>query len=164
MVGAEFNIEDMIPDDEMLVTISNQGYIKRTNLAEYKTQSRGGTGSRGVKTKDEDYTEHLFAATNHNYLLFFTEKGKLYWLRVFETPEGNKTSKGRAIQNLINIESDDKVKAVLNVKTLTDEDYIKNNYIVMCTKKVPLRKRYWSYTLDQGKMVLLQSILTREIL
>jgi DNA gyrase subunit A len=140
MVGAEFNIEDMIPDDEMLVTISNQGYIKRTNLAEYKTQSRGGTGSRGVKTKDEDYTEHLFAATNHNYLLFFTEKGKLYWLRVFETPEGNKTSKGRAIQNLINIESDDKVKAVLNVKTLTDEDYIKNNYIVMCTKKGTVKK------------------------
>jgi DNA gyrase subunit A len=140
MVGAEFNIEDMIPDDEMLVTVSSQGYIKRTNLAEYKTQSRGGTGSRGVKTKDEDYTEHLFMATNHNYLLFFTEKGKLFWLRVFETPEGNKTSKGRAIQNLINIESDDKIKAVLNVKTLTDEDYIKNNYIVMCTKKGTVKK------------------------
>lgn len=140
MVGAEFNIEDMIPDDEMLVTVSSQGYIKRTNLAEYKTQGRGGTGSRGVKTKDEDYTEHLFMATNHNYLLFFTEKGKLFWLRVFETPEGNKTSKGRAIQNLINIESDDKIKAVLNVKTLTDEDYIKNNYIVMCTKKGTVKK------------------------
>jgi DNA gyrase subunit A len=140
MVGAEFNIEDMIPDDEMLVTVSSQGYIKRTNLAEYKTQGRGGTGSRGVKTKDQDYTEHLFMATNHNYLLFFTEKGKLFWLRVFETPEGNKTSKGRAIQNLINIESDDKIKAVLNVKTLTDEDYIKNNYIVMCTKKGTVKK------------------------
>jgi DNA gyrase subunit A len=140
MVGGEFNIEDMIPDDEMLVTVSSQGYIKRTNLAEYKTQGRGGTGSRGVKTKDEDYTEHLFMATNHNYLLFFTEKGKLFWLRVFETPEGNKTSKGRAIQNLINIESDDKIKAVLNVKTLTDEDYIKNNYIVMCTKKGTVKK------------------------
>jgi DNA gyrase subunit A len=140
MVGGEFNIEDMIPDDEMLVTVSSQGYIKRTNLAEYKTQSRGGTGSRGVKTKDEDYTEHLFMATNHNYLLFFTEKGKLFWLRVFETPEGNKTSKGRAIQNLINIESDDKIKAVLNVKTLTDEDYIKNNYIVMCTQKGTVKK------------------------
>jgi DNA gyrase subunit A len=140
MVGGEFNIEDMIPDDEMLVTISSQGYIKRTNLAEYKTQGRGGTGSRGVKTKDEDYTEHLFMATNHNYLLFFTEKGRLYWLRVFETPEGNKTSKGRAIQNLINIESDDKIKAVLNVKTLVDEDYIKNNYIVMCTKKGTVKK------------------------
>jgi DNA gyrase subunit A len=140
MVGAEFNIEDMIPDDEMLVTVSNQGYIKRTNLAEYRAQSRGGTGSRGVKTKDEDYTEHLFMATNHNYLLFFTEKGRLYWLRVFEVPEGNKTSKGRAIQNLINIESDDNVKAVLNVKTLVDEDYIKNNYIVMCTKNGTVKK------------------------
>ncbi|MBK9936178.1 MAG: DNA gyrase subunit A [Cytophagaceae bacterium] len=140
MVGGEFNIEDMIPDDEMLVTVSNQGYIKRTNLAEYKTQGRGGTGSRGVKTKDEDFTEHLFMATNHNYLLFFTEKGKLFWLRVFEVPEGNKLSKGRAIQNLINIESDDKIKAVLNVKTLSDPDYIKNNYIVMCTKKGTVKK------------------------
>lgn len=140
MVGGEFNIEDMIPDDEMLVTVSNQGYIKRTNLAEYKTQGRGGTGSRGVKTKEEDFTEHLFMATNHNYLLFFTEKGKLFWLRVFEVPEGNKTSKGRAIQNLINIESDDKIKAVLNVKTLSDPDYIKNNYIVMCTKKGTVKK------------------------
>ncbi|MBK6978759.1 MAG: DNA gyrase subunit A [Cytophagaceae bacterium] len=140
MVGGEFNIEDMIPDDEMLVTVSNQGYIKRTNLAEYKTQGRGGTGSRGVKTKDEDFTEHLFMATNHNYLLFFTEKGKLFWLRVFEVPEGNKLSKGRAIQNLINIESDDKIKAVLNVKTLSDPDYIKNNYIVMCSKKGTVKK------------------------
>ncbi len=140
MVGAEFNIEDMIPDDDMIVTISNQGYIKRTNLAEYKSQGRGGTGSRGVKTKDEDYTEHLFMATNHNFLLIFTEKGRLYWMRVFETPEGNKTSKGRAIQNLINIESDDRIKAVLNVKTLTDEDYIKNNFIVMCTKKGTVKK------------------------
>jgi DNA gyrase subunit A len=140
MVGAEFNIEDMIPDDDMLVTVSSQGYIKRTNLAEYKSQSRGGTGSRGVKTKDDDYTEHLFMATNHNYLLFFTEKGRLYWLRVFEVPEGNKTSKGRAIQNLVNIESDDKIRAVLNVKTLADEDYIKNNYIVMCTKNGTVKK------------------------
>ncbi len=140
MAGGDFNIEDMIPDDEMLVTVSNQGYIKRTALQEYRTQARGGVGSRGVKTKDEDYTEHLFTATNHNYLLFFTEKGKLYWLRVFEVPEGNKTSKGRAIQNLINIESDDNIKAVLNVSTLTDEDYINNNYIVMCTKKGTVKK------------------------
>jgi DNA gyrase subunit A len=140
MVGGEFNIEDMIPDDEMLVTVTSQGYIKRTNLSEYKSQSRGGTGSRGVKTKDDDYTEHLFMATNHNYLLFFTEKGRLYWLRVFEVPEGNKTSKGRAIQNLINIESDDKIRAVLNVKTLSDEDYIKNNYIVMCTQNGIVKK------------------------
>ncbi len=140
MAGGEFNIEDMIPDDEMLVTVSSQGYIKRTNLSEYRSQSRGGTGSRGVKTKDDDYTEHLFMATNHNYLLFFTEKGRLYWLRVFEVPEGNKTSKGRAIQNLINIESDDKVRAVLNVKTLSDEDYIRNNYIVMCTQNGTVKK------------------------
>lgn len=140
MAAGEFSIEDMIPDDEMLVTISHQGYIKRTPLQEYRTQGRGGTGSRGVKTKDEDYTEHLFAATNHNYLLFFTKKGKLYWLRVFEVPEGAKTSKGRAIQNLINIESDDKVQAVLNVTTLTDEDYINNNYIVMCTEEGTVKK------------------------
>ncbi len=140
MAGGEFNIEDMIPDDEMLVTVSNQGYIKRTPLIEYRTQSRGGVGSRGVKTKDEDYTEHLFTATNHNYLLFFTEKGKLFWLRVFEVPEGSKTSKGRAIQNLINLESDDKIRAVLNVKTLTDEDYINNNYIIMCTSKGTIKK------------------------
>jgi len=140
MAGGEFNIEDMIPDDEMLVTVSSQGYIKRTNLSEYRSQSRGGTGSRGVKTKDDDYTEHLFMATNHNYLLFFTEKGRLYWLRVFEVPEGNKTSKGRAIQNLINIESNDRIRAVLNVKTLSDEDYIKNNYIVMCTQNGTVKK------------------------
>ena len=140
MAAGEFSIEDMIPDDEMLVTISHQGYIKRTALQEYRTQGRGGTGSRGVKTKDEDYTEHLFAATNHNYLLFFTKKGKLYWLRVFEIPEGSKTAKGRAIQNLINIESDDKIQAVLNVTTLTDEDYINNNYIVMCTEDGTVKK------------------------
>ena len=140
MAAGEFSIEDMIPDDEMLVTISHQGYIKRTALQEYRTQGRGGTGSRGVKTKDEDYTEHLFAATNHNYLLFFTKKGKLYWLRVFEVPEGTKTAKGRAIQNLINIESDDKIQAVLNVTTLTDEDYINNNYIVMCTEDGTVKK------------------------
>lgn len=140
MAAGEFSIEDMIPDDDMLVTISHQGYIKRTALQEYRTQGRGGTGSRGVKTKDEDYTEHLFAATNHNYLLFFTKKGKLFWLRVFEIPEGSKTAKGRAIQNLINIESDDKIQAVLNVTTLTDEDYINNNYIVMCTEDGTVKK------------------------
>lgn len=140
MAGGDFNIEDMIPDDEMLVTVSNEGYVKRTPLQEYRTQNRGGVGSRAVKTKDTDYTEHLFSATNHNYLLFFTEKGKLYWLRVFEVPEGGKTAKGRAIQNLINIESDDRVRAVLNVKTLVDEDYINNNYIIMCTKNGTVKK------------------------
>jgi DNA gyrase subunit A len=140
MAGGDFNIEDMIPDDEMLVTISHQGYIKRTPLQEYRTQNRGGTGSRGVKTKDDDYTEHIFSATNHNYLLFFTEKGKLFWLRVFEVPEGNKNSKGRAIQNLINLESDDSIRAVLNVTTLSDEDYINNNYIIMCTQNGTVKK------------------------
>jgi DNA gyrase subunit A len=140
MAGGDFNIEDMIPDDEMLVTVSNEGYVKRTALLEYKTQNRGGVGSRAVKTKDTDYTEHLFTATNHNYLLFFTEKGKLYWLRVYEVPEGSKISKGRAIQNLVNIEPDDKVRAVLNVKTLVDDDYINNNYIIMCTKNGTVKK------------------------
>jgi len=140
LASGEFSIEDMIPDDEMLVTISNQGYIKRTALQEYRTQGRGGTGSRGVKTKDNDYTEHLFTATNHNYLLFFTQKGKLFWLRVFEVPEGSKNSKGRAIQNLINIEPDDRIKAVLNVTTLTDPDYINNTYIVMCTEQGIVKK------------------------
>lgn len=140
MAGGDFSIEDMIPDDEMLVTISHQGYIKRTPLQEYRTQNRGGVGSRGVKTKDDDYTEHIFAATNHNYLLIFTQKGKLFWLRVFEVPEGSKIAKGRAIQNLINIESDDTIRAVLNVTTLTDDDYINNNYIVMCTEKGTVKK------------------------
>jgi DNA gyrase subunit A len=140
MIGGDFSIEDMIPDDEMLVTISNQGYIKRTPLQEYRTQGRGGVGSRGVKTKDTDYTEHLFVATNHNYLLVFTQKGRLFWLRVFEVPEGNKTSKGRAIQNLINVENGDAIRAVLNVQTLTNEDYINNNYIVMCTENGTVKK------------------------
>ncbi|MFB0946885.1 MAG: DNA gyrase C-terminal beta-propeller domain-containing protein, partial [Spirosomataceae bacterium] len=140
MAGGDFSIEDMIPDDEMLVTISNQGYIKRTPLQDYRTQNRGGVGARGVKTKNDDYTEHLFSATNHNYLLIFTEKGKLYWLRVFEVPEGSKTAKGRAIQNLISIEQDDSIRAVLNVKTLIDDDYINNNYIVMCTEKGTVKK------------------------
>jgi DNA gyrase subunit A len=140
MAGGDFNIEDMIPDDEMLVTVSNEGYVKRTALQEYRTQNRGGVGSRAVKTKDADFTEHLFTATNHNYLLFFTEKGKLYWLRVFEVPEGGKTAKGRAVQNLINIEPDDKVRAVLNVKTLIDDDYINNNHIIMCTKNGTVKK------------------------
>ena len=136
----EFSIEDMIADEEMLITISAQGYIKRTLLSEYRTQSRGGVGSRGVSTKDDDFTEHLFAATMHNYLLFFTEHGKCYWLRVFNVPEGSKTAKGRPIQNLINIEPGDSVRAVINVKTLSDDDYINNNYIVMCTEQGTIKK------------------------
>ena len=131
----DFSIEDMIPDEEVVVTISHLGYIKRTQLTEYRRQNRGGTGSKGSATRDADFLEHLFVATTHNYLLIFTEKGKCYWMRVFEVPEGTKTSKGRAIQNLISIEPDDNVKAYICVKDLTDEQYINNNYIVMCSRK-----------------------------
>lgn len=136
----DFSIEDMIPDEEVVVTISHLGYIKRTQLSEYRRQNRGGTGSRGSSTRGEDFLEHLFVATTHNYLLIFTEKGKCFWMRVFEVPEGNKTSKGRAIQNLISIESDDNVKAYICVKDLKDEDYINNNFIVMCTQKGVIKK------------------------
>ncbi len=136
----DFSIEDMIPDEEVVVTISHMGYIKRTQLSEYRRQNRGGTGSRGSSTRDEDFLEHLFVATTHNYLLIFTEKGKCYWMRVFEVPEGNKTSKGRAIQNMISIEPDDNVKAYINVKDLTDSEYINNNFIVMCTRKGVIKK------------------------
>ncbi len=136
----DFTIEDMIPDEDVVVTISHLGYIKRTQLSEYKRQNRGGKGSRASATRDADFLEHLFTATTHNYLLIFTEKGKCFWMRVFEIPEGSKTSKGRAIQNLISIEPDDNVKAYINVKDLTDKDYIKNNYIVMCTQKGIIKK------------------------
>lgn len=136
----EMRIEDLIPDEEVVVTISHAGYIKRTSLTEYKVQNRGGVGSKGSTTRDKDFLEHLFVATNHNYLLIFTEKGKCFWMRVFEIPEGSKVSKGRAIQNLLNIESDDKVKAYINVTDLKDEDYINNNYIIMCTKKGVIKK------------------------
>ncbi len=136
----EFSDEDMIADEEMLVTISSQGYIKRTPLQEYRTQTRGGVGARGVKTKDDDFTEHLFSATMLNYLMIFTEYGKLFWLKVYEVPEGSKTSKGRPIQNLISIESGDSIRAVINVKTLTDDDYINNNYIIMCTRQGTIKK------------------------
>jgi DNA gyrase subunit A len=136
----EMSIEDLIADDEVVVTVSHAGYIKRTSLSEYKVQARGGVGSRGSKTRDNDFLEHLFVATNHNYLLIFTEKGKCFWMRVFEVPEGNKQSKGRAIQNLINIEQDDKVLAIINIKDLKDEEFINNNYIVLCTKKGIIKK------------------------
>ena len=138
--GGDFKIEDMIPDEEVVVTISHLGYIKRTPLSEYKRQNRGGVGSKASATRDEDFLEQLFVATTHNYLLVFTEKGKCFWMRVFEIPEGSKGSKGRAIQNLINIESDDKVRAYIVVNNLTDEDYINNHYIVMCTKKGTIKK------------------------
>ncbi len=136
----DFSVEDMIPDEEVVVTISHAGYIKRTQLSEYRRQNRGGTGSKGSSTRDADFLEHLFVATTHNYLLIFTEKGKCYWMRVFEVPEGTKISKGRAIQNLISIEPGDNVEAYICVKDLTDQEYINNNYIVMCTKKGVIKK------------------------
>lgn len=136
----DFTDEDMIPDDEMIIAISHEGYIKRTNLAEYRTQGRGGVGSRGAASKETDFTEHLFSATNHNYLLIFTDKGKVYWQKVWGLPEGGKTAKGRALQNLIQIEKDEKVRAVLNVKSLSDEEYINNTFIVMCTVDGTIKK------------------------
>ena len=133
--GGDVSIEDMIADSNVVVTISHAGYIKRTNLDEYKVQNRGGRGQKGVATRNEDFLEHLYVATNHQYMLFFTQKGKVFWMRVYEIPEGSKTSKGRAIQNLINIEPDDKVKAFICTQDLKDEDYVNNNYVVMVTKK-----------------------------
>ncbi|MBL0048459.1 MAG: DNA gyrase subunit A [Bacteroidetes bacterium] len=136
----DFRIEDMIADEEIVITVSHLGYIKRTQLSEYKTQNRGGKGSKGSATREEDFLEHLFTASTHNYLLFFTEQGKCYWMRAFEIPEGTKQSKGRAIQNLLNIAPDDKIKAYINVKDLTDEEYLNNNFIIMCTKKGTIKK------------------------
>jgi DNA gyrase subunit A len=136
----DFRIEDTIPDEEVVITISRMGYIKRTPLIEYRRQNRGGVGAKGSDLRGEDFLEHLYIATAHNYLLFFTEKGKCYWLRVYEIPEGAKSSKGRAIQNLINIEPDDKVRAFINIKNLTDEEYVNNNFIILCTKKGTIKK------------------------
>jgi DNA gyrase subunit A len=138
--AGDFKIEDMIADEEVVITISHMGYIKRTMLSEYRTQARGGKGAKGSTTRDEDFIEHLFTASTHNYLLLFTEQGRCFWMRAFEVPEGNRQSKGRAIQNLINIPSDDKVKAFINVKNLNDEEYINNNYIIMCTKNGIIKK------------------------
>jgi DNA gyrase subunit A len=136
----DISIEDIIADDEMVITLSHEGYIKRTPLTEYRTQSRGGVGSRGVATKDRDFTEHLFIATMHNYLLIFTQKGKVFWEKVYALPEGSKNSKGRPIQNLIQIDKDDKVRTVINVKNLKDPDYINNHYLLMCTVKGTIKK------------------------
>ncbi len=136
----DFRIEDMIPNEEVVVTISHLGYIKRTQLNEYRTQSRGGVGSRGSSTRNEDFLEHLFVASTHNYLLIFTEKGKCFWMRVFEIPEGTKASKGRAIQNLLNIEPDDKVLAYINVPDLNDEEFLNSHSIMMCTKNGIIKK------------------------
>ena len=138
--GGEFSVEDMIPDDKMVITISHAGYIKRTPLSEYKTQSRGGVGQKASTTRDQDFLEHLFVSSNHQYLLFFTQKGKCFWMRVYEIPEGSKTAKGRAVQNLINIEQDDKIKAFVSVQNLKDEDYISSNYLIMATKQGIVKK------------------------
>ncbi len=138
--ASDFRIEDTIADEDVVITISHLGYIKRTPLSEYRRQNRGGRGSKGSDSRDEDFLEHLFIASMHNYMLFFTEKGKCFWMRVFEIPEGSKISKGRAIQNLINIERDDKVRAFINVKNLKDSNYINNNYIILCTKKGIIKK------------------------
>jgi len=136
----EMSIEDLIPDEEVVITISNAGYIKRTSLAEYRVQRRGGTGSKGSTTRDKDFLEHLFVATNHNWLLIFSEKGKCFWMRIFEVPEGSKTSKGRALLNLINIGQDDSIKAFINVGDIKSTEYTDNKYIVMCTKKGVIKK------------------------
>ena len=138
--GGNFSIEDMIPDEKVVVTISHAGYIKRTPLAEYKTQNRGGVGQKASTTRNEDFLEHLFVGTNHQYMLFFTQKGKCFWMRVYEIPEGSKTSKGRAIQNLINIEQDDKVKAFINTQDLKDEEYINSHCVIMATKQGQIKK------------------------
>ena len=138
--AANFRIEDTIPDEQVVITISHKGYIKRTPLAEYRTQSRGGVGSKGSAVRSEDFVEHILTCTNHNYLLFFTEKGRCYWLRAFEVPEGEKNTKGRPLLNVINIEPDDKVKAYVNVQTLSDPEYVGNHYIVMCTKNGIVKK------------------------
>jgi len=138
--SGDMRIEDLIADEAVVVTISHMGYIKRTSLTEFRTQGRGGVGTRGSSTRDEDFLEHLFVATNHNYLLVFTQKGRCYWMRVFDIPEGNRQSKGRAIQNLVQLEGDDKVVAYLNVTDLKSEDYLNNHYVVLCTKQGIIKK------------------------
>ena len=138
--GGDLSIEDMIPDEQVVITISHAGYIKRTPLSEYKTQHRGGVGQKASSTRNEDFLEHLFVGTNHQYMLFFTQKGKCFWMRVYEIPEGSRTSKGRAIQNLINIETDDKVKAFICTQDLKDEDYVNSHYVIMATKKGTVKK------------------------
>jgi DNA gyrase subunit A len=138
--GDDLRMEDIIADENVVITISHMGYMKRTNLAEYRAQNRGGRGSKGTATRDEDFIEHMFIASTHNYILLFTEKGQVYWIRAYEVPEGNKQSRGRAIQNLISISPDDKVKAFINIKDLNDADYIANNYIILCTKDGIIKK------------------------
>ena len=140
LAGGSLSIEDMIPDEQVVITISHAGYIKRTSINEYKTQNRGGVGQKASSTRNEDFLEHLFVSTNHQYMLFFTQKGKCFWMRVYEIPEGSRTSKGRAIQNLINIEQDDSVKAFICTRDLKDEEYINSHYVIMATKKGVVKK------------------------
>ena len=138
--GGDVSITDLIPDEKVVITISHAGYIKRTSLTEYKKQHRGGVGAKASSTRNEDFLEHLFVGTNHQYMLFFTQTGKCFWMRVFEIPEGTRTSKGRAIQNLINIGQDDKVKAFICTQDLKDEEYINNHYVIMATKNGQVKK------------------------
>ena len=138
--GGTFRMEDMIPDEQVVITISHAGYIKRTPLVEYKTQNRGGVGQKASATRNEDFLEHLFVGTNHQYMLFFTQNGKCFWLRVYEIPEGSRTSKGRAIQNLLQIETEDKIKAVICTQDLKDEDYVNSHYVIMATKQGIVKK------------------------
>jgi DNA gyrase subunit A len=138
--SGEINVEELIPDEKVVVTISHLGYIKRTDLTAYRRQRRGGVGAKGSATREEDFLEHMFVASTHNYLLFFTEKGRCFWLRCYEIPEGGKATKGRALQNVIQIPPDDKVKAFINVKNLTDEEYLNNHFVVMCTKQGTIKK------------------------
>ena len=140
MRAEEFNPEDFYADDEMVITISHMGYIKRTPLTEYRTQNRGGVGMKGSATRDEDFIEHIYVTTMHNTMLFFTEKGRCYWLKVYAIPEGSRSSKGRALQNVIQIEPDDKIRAYINVRRLNDKEYVDNNYIIMCTKEGVVKK------------------------
>jgi len=138
--SAEMNTEDFIEDENVVITISREGYIKRTSLTEYRRQGRGGKGSLGSNSRDEDFIEHLFIASNHNYMLFFTEAGRCFWLRVFEIPEGSRTSKGRAIQNIINVPKEEKIKAYIKLTSLKDQEYLENNFIIMCTAKGTIKK------------------------
>jgi DNA gyrase subunit A len=138
--GGDVSIEDLIADENVVITISHAGYIKRTNLSEYKTQNRGGVGQKSAGTRDQDFLEHMFVATNHQYMMFFTQKGKCFWMRVYEIPEGSKTAKGRALQNLINIESDDKVKAFICTQDLKDKEYVTSHNLVMVTKQGQVKK------------------------
>jgi DNA gyrase subunit A len=138
--GNELNIEDLIPNEEMVITISHLGYLKRTAADEFRVQNRGGRGSKGGATRDEDFIEHMFSASSHNYLLFFTQLGKCYWLKAYEVPEGTKTSKGRAIQNVLNLPAEDKVKAFINVPNLKDDEILDNTFVILCTKKGIIKK------------------------